>query len=63
MNNLILSEEVLMAINGKKPILALESTVITHGLPKPQNLKTAQAMEEAVRNESVVPATICILKR
>jgi pseudouridylate synthase len=62
MNKVILSLEVEQAINEKKPVIALESTVITHGLPKPQNLKTAQAMEEAVRNESVIPATICILK-
>jgi pseudouridine-5'-phosphate glycosidase len=43
------------------PIVALESTVITHGLPKPQNLKLARDMETEVRNQNATPATIALL--
>lgn len=43
------------------PIVALESTVLTHGLPRPQNLQLAQDMERAIRDESVVPVTIGFL--
>lgn len=49
-----------LAENGA--IVALESTVITHGLPYPQNVETAMAMEDAVRSGGGVPATIAILK-
>jgi len=62
LNKLIFSNEVNQALAEKKPIVALESTVITHGLPKPKNLETARLMENAVREESAVPATICFLK-
>ncbi len=62
MNKIILSDEVKQALADKKPVVALESTVITHGLPKPKNLETARLMENAVRAESAVPATICFLK-
>jgi pseudouridine-5'-phosphate glycosidase len=55
------STEVQDALNNKKPILALESTLITHGLPFPQNLETAQAVEELVREKNVTPATIAII--
>ncbi len=55
------STEVQDALNNKKPILALESTLITHGLPFPQNLETAQAVEELVRERNVTPATIAII--
>jgi pseudouridylate synthase len=56
------SSEVKTAINQGDPIVALESTVITHGLPYPQNIETALAMEAAVRSGGAVPATIAILK-
>ncbi|MCS6874437.1 MAG: pseudouridine-5'-phosphate glycosidase [Pyrinomonadaceae bacterium] len=56
------SEEVKQAIADKYPIVALESTVIAHGLPFPLNLETALEMEQIVRNMGVVPATIAILK-
>jgi pseudouridine-5'-phosphate glycosidase len=56
-----LSEEVLHARQQKAPIVALESTVITHGLPRPQNLTLAQNMEQTVRSEGVTPATIALL--
>jgi pseudouridylate synthase len=55
------SNEVARARQQNLPIVALESTVITHGLPRPQNLALAQDMEQAVRSENAVPATIAIL--
>ena len=54
------SEEVLDALNSGKPVVALESTVISHGLPYPENAATAMKIEQAVRNEGAVPATIGI---
>ena len=56
-----LSPEVESALLSKKPIVALESTVIAHGLPRPQNLHTAQRLEEIIHESGVVPATIAIL--
>lgn len=55
------SVEVVRAHQQNQPIVALESTVITHGLPRPQNLSLAQDMEQAVRAEGAVPATIAIM--
>lgn len=55
------SPEVHSAISGAKPLVALESTVIAHGLPRPQNLETALRLEEIVRAEAGVPATIAVL--
>ncbi len=52
------SEEVAEALNASEPVVALESTVIAHGLPYPKNVKTAQDMEAAVRRGGAVPATI-----
>jgi len=46
---------------SKQPILALESTVITHGLPRPQNLELARAMERVARENGATPATIAVL--
>lgn len=54
------SKEVDDAIAAGKPVVALESTVIAHGLPFPQNLETALKLEQAVRDEGAVPATIAI---
>lgn len=56
-----LSIEVLSARRRGLPLVALESTVITHGLPRPQNLTLAQDMEAAVRAEGAVPATIAVM--
>jgi len=53
-------EEVAAAIGNNKPVVALESTVIAHGLPYPHNLKTALAMEDIIRSCGAIPATICI---
>jgi pseudouridylate synthase len=55
------SQEVAAAIADKKPIVALESTIISHGLPRPRNLTVAQEVEEIVRTTGAVPATIAIL--
>jgi pseudouridine-5'-phosphate glycosidase len=58
----ILSPQVESAISSNKPLVALESTVIAHGLPRPQNLTLARKLEEIVRAEGAVPATIAILE-
>jgi pseudouridine-5'-phosphate glycosidase len=55
------SREVSAAISVKKPIVALESTIISHGLPRPRNLTVAQEVEEIVRATGAVPATVAIL--
>jgi len=57
-----LSPEVKDALGGGRPVVALESTLITHGLPYPDNAQTALRMEAAVRESGAVPATIAILK-
>ena len=56
-----LHPEVSQALSAKKPLVALESTVITHGLPRPTNLELARKLEETVRQAGAVPATIAIL--
>jgi pseudouridine-5'-phosphate glycosidase len=56
-----LSAEVAAALRAGRPVVALESTLITHGLPYPANLETALAMEAAVRAGGAVPATVAIL--
>ncbi len=56
-----LSEEVKAALSTGRPLVALESTVIAHGLPRPQNLETARCLEEIVRDAQATPATIAIL--
>ncbi|MGB7068519.1 MAG: pseudouridine-5'-phosphate glycosidase [Pyrinomonadaceae bacterium] len=58
--NLNYSEEVSDAISDGRPIVALESTVIAHGLPYPQNLETALRLENIVRENGAVPATIAL---
>ena len=54
-------EEVGAALGDSKPVVALESTVISHGLPRPHNLETARGMEAAIRAGGAVPATIAVL--
>src|SRR5438105_14043276 len=56
-----LSSEVESALASNKSIVALESTVIAHGLPRPQNLETARRLEQIVREEGAVPATIGVI--
>ncbi|MEU9592448.1 pseudouridine-5'-phosphate glycosidase [Streptomyces sp. NPDC048219] len=58
---LVVSEEVREAIDARRPVVALESTIIAHGLPRPRNLLVARELEEAVRQEGGVPATIAVL--
>ncbi len=55
------SKEVQTAIQQKKPVLALESTIITHGLPYPHNLEMAHCVEALSREQGAVPATIAIM--
>ena len=61
MKSFQLSEEVREALNLGKPVVALESTIISHGLPRPQNLEAAKEFEEILRSAGVTPATIAIL--
>ncbi|RDW23747.1 Indigoidine synthase A like protein-domain-containing protein [Yarrowia lipolytica] len=53
---LVISEEIQQAINDKKPVIALESTIITHGLPYPQNLQMHSDTEQIIRKEGGIPA-------
>ena len=55
------SAEVAAALADRRPIVALESTIIAHGLPRPRNLETALAVEDAVRAHGAVPATIALI--
>src|SRR5260370_2482246 len=55
------SPEVAGARSARKPVVALESTTITHGMPYPQNVETAREVEEAVRAMGAVPATIAVI--
>lgn len=55
------SPEVAAAVASGKPIVALESTIISHGLPRPANLEVAREVEDIVRDHGAVPATIAIL--
>ncbi len=54
------SEEVSGAVHFERPVVALESTVIAHGLPYPRNLETAYKLERIIRDKGVVPATIAV---
>ncbi|OOY28330.1 pseudouridine-5-phosphate glycosidase [Thioclava sp. L04-15] len=58
---LTFSDEVARAQADGRPIVALESTIITHGMPYPQNLETAQRVEAEVRESGAVPATIAVM--
>lgn len=60
-SNLAIKPEVAEALRTNQPVVALESTLITHGLPYPDNLDTARAIEAAVCEAGAVPATIAIL--
>ena len=60
--NFQLSDEVAASLRSNQPVVALESTVISHGLPYPQNLETARRLEAIVRENGAVPATIAVLK-
>lgn len=60
--DLTIAPRIQWALAEGKPVVALESTLITHGLPYPHNVETALAMENAVRESGAEPATIAILK-
>ncbi|MFI6322618.1 pseudouridine-5'-phosphate glycosidase [Nonomuraea sp. NPDC050556] len=55
------SDEVASALTDGRPVVALESTIISHGLPQPRNLQVARELEEIVRKAGAVPATIAVL--
>ncbi|MBN2471224.1 MAG: pseudouridine-5'-phosphate glycosidase [Anaerolineae bacterium] len=59
--HLVLTPEITDALHDNRPVVALESTLITHGLPHPVNVQTALAMEQAIRDQGATPATIAIL--
>jgi pseudouridine-5'-phosphate glycosidase len=61
-NYLDIHPEVENAINNKLPIVALESTIISHGMPYPKNVETAVKVEKTVRANNAIPATIAIIK-
>ena len=61
MTSFVLSPEVSEALATGKPVVALESTIISHGLPRPRNLEAAKEFEEILRSNGVTPATIAIL--
>lgn len=54
--------EISLALDQQRPVVALESTVVTHGLPYPENLDLARAMEQEVRAAQSIPATVAVLK-
>lgn len=56
-----ISPEVKAALDAGKPVVALESTIISHGMPYPKNVETAFMVEEAVRENGAVPATIAVI--
>jgi pseudouridine-5'-phosphate glycosidase len=60
-SQLAIHPQVQAALNAGQPVVALESTLITHGLPRPDNLEVARALEAAVREAGALPATIAIL--
>ena len=58
-----LTPEVSVALATNEPVVALESTIITHGMPYPQNLEMAQQVEDVIRQNGAVPATIAVMDR
>ena len=58
---MVISEEVEYALNNNKPVVALESTIISHGMPYPKNLETALNCERIVRENGAIPATTAVI--
>jgi pseudouridylate synthase len=56
------TNEVSDALDAGRPVVALESTLIAHGLPRPENLQVARELEDTVRDEGAVPATIAVVE-
>jgi pseudouridine-5'-phosphate glycosidase len=61
MRALRISEEVRAALESRRPVVALETTIVTHGMPYPENLETARSVEAEVRAGGAVPATIAVI--
>ncbi|NNE05201.1 MAG: pseudouridine-5'-phosphate glycosidase [Xanthomonadales bacterium] len=61
MDQLHVNDAVAAALHQGRPVVALESTIITHGMPYPDNLETARDVEQAIREKGAVPATIAVL--
>ena len=59
--HLDLSPEVASALGAGQPVVALESTIISHGMPYPQNVQTALAVEDIIRQNGAVPATVAVI--
>lgn len=59
-NHMIIKEEVAIALENKQPVVALESTIISHGFNYPENLETARECERIIREQGAIPATIGI---
>ena len=58
---LSIHEEVTEALSSKRPVVALESTIIAHGMPYPQNVETALQVEKVIRENGAIPATIACI--
>jgi len=58
----VIAPEIAAAVAGAKPVVALETTLIAHGLPYPRNVETWETMEDAVRTEGALPATIGVVE-
>ena len=61
-SHFILSPKVASALEKNQPVVALESTIISHGMPYPQNLETARSLEEIITKKNCIPATVAIIK-
>ena len=59
--HLSVSPEVAAALSEGRPVVALESTIISHGMPYPQNVETALKVESVIRENGAVPATIAVI--
>ncbi|KAI9251216.1 pseudouridine-5'-phosphate glycosidase [Sporodiniella umbellata] len=57
----VITPEIKEALKKKGPVVALESTIISHGMPYPQNVKTARSVEKIIREQGAIPATIAVL--
>ncbi len=61
MNMLKITDEIQEALLEKRPVVALETTIVSHGMPYPENIETARLLEDMIRSQGAVPATIAIL--
>jgi pseudouridine-5'-phosphate glycosidase len=62
MRALRVAEEVRDALAARRPVVALETTIVTHGMPYPENIRTARSLESDVRASGAIPATIAVLE-